>query len=153
MINPRAKPPRLVDKVDRQIENIVQDTMARPSSGILRQRLLELEARKAELAAAVTAAYVIPPLLHPNLSDRWRTEIMELRQALEEDRCDAEAREAVRHMIDEIRPYDPDGELSIDVKGNLAAILNAASPESWQLQLALVAGTRSQLYLEFCCAA
>jgi hypothetical protein len=34
-----------------------------------------------------------------------------------------------------------DGELAMDVKGNLAAMLKAASPEKdWPLQLSLVAG-------------
>ena len=142
------------EKLDKEIEHIVQDIMDGLSSVTLRQRLLKLEARKAELAAEAVAVQTIPPLLHPNLADRWMAEITELREALEEDRCDPEAREAVRHMVDEIRLTPREGTLAIDVKGNLAAMLNAASPgEDWQRQMTLVAGARSQLYLAFCSTA
>ena len=75
------------------------------------------------------------------MADRWREEVTELREALEEDRCDAEARQAVRNMVEEIRLTPRDGVLSIDVKGNLAAMLAAASQTNdWQRQIALVAG-------------
>lgn len=47
-------------------------------------------------------------------------------------------------MIEEIRLTPRDGVLGIDVKGNLAATLNAASPgEDWQRQLSMVAGARN----------
>jgi site-specific DNA recombinase len=82
-----------------------------------------------------------PPLLHPNMADLWRAEVTELRDALIEDRCNPEAREAVRHMVQEIRLTPRDGVLAIEVKGNLAAMLAKASPtEDWPLQFALVAG-------------
>ena len=76
----------------------------------------------------------------------WRAEITELRDALTEDRCDPEARQAVRNMVEEIRLTPRDGVLAVDVKGNLAAMLAAASPnEDWQRQTALVAGARLPL--------
>jgi len=66
---------------------------------------------------------------------------MELRDALTEDRCNPEAREAVRQMVEEIRLTPRDGVLAVEVKGNLAAMLSAASPtEDWPRELALVAG-------------
>jgi hypothetical protein len=137
------------EKLDRQIDHIVQDIMDGLSSVALRRRLIELETRRAQLAANAAAAQTTLPLLHPNLADRWREEITELRQAFEEDRCDAEAREAVRRMVSEIRLTPRDGALAIDVKGNLAAMLNAASPgEDWQRQITLVAGARNQHYLQ-----
>ena len=44
-------------------------------------------------------------------------------------------------MVEEIRLTPRDGVLAVDVKGNLAAMLAAASPnEDWQRQTALVAG-------------
>ena len=47
----------------------------------------------------------------------------------------------VRNMVDEIRLTPGDGTLAIDVKANLAAMLNAASPsDDWQRQITLVAG-------------
>ena len=75
------------------------------------------------------------------MADRWREEVTELRQALEEDRCDPVARDAVRNMVAEIRLTPNNGVLEIDVKGNLAAMLAAATQtDGWQRQIALVAG-------------
>jgi hypothetical protein len=53
-------------------------------------------------------------------------------------------------MVEEIRLTQKEGTLAIDVKGNLAAMLAAASPtnEDWQRQLTLVAGARNQHYLQ-----
>ena len=101
-----------------------------------------LQARKDVLLAQLSTATELPPLLHPNMANLWRAEITELREALTEDRCDPEAREAVRKMVEEIRLTPKEGMLAIDVKGNLAAMLAAASPtnEDWQRQLTLVAG-------------
>jgi hypothetical protein len=44
-------------------------------------------------------------------------------------------------MVDEIRLTPREGVLAIDVKGNLTAMLNSASPgEDWRRQITLVAG-------------
>jgi NAD(P)-dependent dehydrogenase (short-subunit alcohol dehydrogenase family) len=73
-----------------------------------------------------------------------RAEITELRDALSEDRCDLEARQAVRNMVEEIRRTPRAGVLGVDVKGNLAAMLAAASPnEDWQRQTAWLEAGRS----------
>ena len=63
-----------------------------------------------------------PPLIHPKMAELWREEVSQLRQALEEDNCDADARHAVRQMVEEIRLTPRVG---IDVKGNFAAMLAA----------------------------
>jgi hypothetical protein len=126
--------------LDRQIENIVQEIMNGSASPALRHRLAELEARKTALEAHSAFSTTVPPLLHPNMAECWRAEIRELRAALTEDRCDPEARQVVRNMVEEIRLTPREGALAIDVKGNLAAMLNAASPsEDWQRRMTLVA--------------
>src|SRR4051794_13449308 len=61
------------------------------------------------------------------MAEEWRKQIIELLDALGEDRCDPHAREAVRSMVEEIRLTPRDGVLAIDVKRNLAAMLGAAS--------------------------
>ena len=100
-----------------------------------------LQARKAELTRNLESADELPPLLHPDIAERWRAEITELRDALVEDRCDPEARETVRNMVEEIRLTPREGVLAVDVKGNLAAMLKAASPnEDWPGAVTMVAG-------------
>jgi len=41
--------------------------------------------------------------LHQNMAEEWRRQIIQLRDALTENRCDPVAREAVRSMVEEIR--------------------------------------------------
>ena len=75
------------------------------------------------------------------MAEEWRRQIVELRDALADDRCDPVAREAVRSMVEEMRLTPKGGALAIDVRGNLAALLGAGSPaEDWQRQMTLVAG-------------
>jgi DNA invertase Pin-like site-specific DNA recombinase len=94
-----------------------------------------------------------------------------LAEALEHPETRTEASEALRDLIDAIILTPPpsragddsrSGEprLQIELKGNLAAMLGPAqnakrSPETGDLslQVVMVAGARSQLYLEFCWAA
>jgi hypothetical protein len=63
---------------------------------------------------------------------------------------------ALRGLIDAIVLTPDQGEIRIELKGNLAAMLGAAqnakrSPETGDLslQVVMVAGARNQLYLEF----
>jgi hypothetical protein len=110
-----------------------------------------LQARKEALLVQLANATELPPVLHPRMADLWRTEITQLRDALTDDSCQPEAREAVRKMVEEIRLTPKDGELAIDVNGNLAAMLviqPAPTTEDWQRQLTLVAGARNQHYLQ-----
>jgi len=67
-----------------------------------------------------------------------------------------EATEALRGLVDAIILTPTDGELRIELKGNLAAMLSAAtnakrSPETGDLslQVEMVAGARNMLCLEF----
>jgi hypothetical protein len=135
--------------IDHGISKLIQAIKDGVPGAEVRDEMIALQARKAELEKQRTLASDVPPLLHPHMADVWRAEIIELRDALTEDRCDPEARQAVRNMVEEIRLTPRDGVLAVDVKGNLAAMLAAASPnEDWQRQTALVAGARNQRYLQ-----
>jgi site-specific DNA recombinase len=128
--------------VRREIQKVIEAIKAGLPRADLREEMETLQARKEALLTQLTSAKELPPLLHANMADLWRAEIAELRDALTEDRCDPEAREAVRKMVEEVRLTPKEGILAIDVKGNLAAMLAAASPatEDWERQLTLVAG-------------
>jgi site-specific DNA recombinase len=107
----------------------------------VKNEMSSLRTRKLDLLQRIETTNDPPPLLHPNMANLWREQITELRDALAEDRCNPEAREAVRQMVEEIRLTPRDGVLAVEVKGNLAAMLSAASPtEDWPRELALVAG-------------
>ena len=117
-------------------------------------------ARREELKAKVAAADEPPPLLHPGMADLYRQKVTALAEALEHPETRTEASEALRGLIDAVVLTPNQGELRIELKGNLAAMLGATvqtkrSPESddLSLQVSLVAGARNHLNLEFWWAA
>ena len=82
--------------------------------------------------------------LHPQLADLYRRKVDDLHAALNREDTRAEASEAIRALIDEIRLVPEDGELKIELFGELAALAGLANknPRSDDrgLQLTLVAG-------------
>ena len=106
-----------------------------------------LDARRKALQAQLETADEPPPLLHPEMADLYRQKVTTLAQALERSDTRTEATEALRGLIDAISLTPEQGELKIELKGNLAAMLSAAtnakrSPETGDLslQVEMVAG-------------
>jgi hypothetical protein len=106
-----------------------------------------LDARRKDLQAQLETADEAPPLLHPEMAELYRRKVTMLAQALEQSDTRTEATEALRGLIDAITLTPEQGELKIELKGNLAAMLSAAtnakrSPETGDLslQVQMVAG-------------
>ena len=110
-----------------------------------------LDSRRKELQAQLVTADEPPPLLHPKMADLYRQKVTALAQALQRSETRTEATEALRGLIDAIVLTPDQGELRIELKGNLAAMLSATtnakrSPETGDLslQVVMVAGARSR---------
>jgi site-specific DNA recombinase len=86
-----------------------------------------LDARRKALQAQLETADEPPPLLHPEMADLYRQKVTTLAQALERSDTRTEATEALRGLIDAIILTPADGELRIELQGNLAAMLSAAT--------------------------
>ena len=69
------------------------------------------------------------PLLHPNLAEIYRRKVAELHVTLNHDDSRAEAADIIRSLIDEIVLTPENGELRIDLKGELAPILAFANDD------------------------
>jgi site-specific DNA recombinase len=93
----------------------------------MKDELLALEARKVELAAAIARAPTPAPRLHPNLAEIYRRKVIRLREELNRDELRAEAAQALRALISEVRLMSESGHLGIELAGNLAAILAFAA--------------------------
>jgi len=97
----------------------------------LKQRLRELEQRKGELETqAVTATPPPNLLLHPSMADLYRRKVEQLEIALNDRSIRPEASGILRSMIEHIRLTPEEGAsqgLRVEVQGDLAAILAAAS--------------------------
>jgi hypothetical protein len=119
----------------------------------MKDELLALEARKSELAAEVKQAPEPAPRLHPRLADIYRDKVERLRDSLNAEGTRAEAAEALRSLVEEIRLVPEEGHLEIELAGDLAGILaltarskKPATVDRDGLQVTLVAGTRYLLY-------
>ena len=113
----------------------------------VKNEMIANAARREELKAKLAAADAPPPLLHPEMADLYRRKVTTLAQALERPETRVEATEALRGLVDAIILTPSDGELRIELNGNLAAMLSAAtnakrSPETGDLslQVEMVAG-------------
>ncbi|MCB9987722.1 MAG: recombinase family protein [Rhodospirillales bacterium] len=123
-----------------------------PASEIL-DDLNRIIARREELEAILETAEEVPVLIHPQMADRYRKEVLSLRRALNDEEHRAEAADLLRNLVEKIvlTPREGEQELAIDLHGDLAGILSVASkkPKSsikndlGLQQDKLVAGARS----------
>ena len=113
----------------------------------VRQEMTDLLERKSELAATVAAAERAQrtrPLLHPEMGKLYREWVIDARAGLRDPDRRTDAMTALRAMVEEIVLTPDNGKLGIVLKGDLAAMLAAASPRSdsadLQRQVKVVAG-------------
>ena len=139
---------REVERVGTRIKkllNLMLDDEIAVDEG--KAEIKALDTRRKELQAQLDTADQLPPLLHPEMADLYRQKVTTLAQALERPESRTEATEALRGLIDGIVMTPAEGELRIELKGNLAAMLGATvqskrSPETGDLllQVSMVAG-------------
>ncbi len=114
-------------RIDRRLKKIV-DAIAEGVPGrTLKDELVALEARQDELRALLAGQGPAQPLLHPNLAEVYRRKVADLHQALESEETKAEAAEIIRGLVDAIVLTPENGELRIDLHGDLAGILALAA--------------------------
>ena len=115
-----------------------------------KDELQTLEDRRQELTYALEHAPASLPRLHPNLAQIYHDKVARLTAALNEESNRAEAAEAIRALIEEVRLVPNDGNLRIELFGELAALINLTNelPRSKEtgVQVTLVAGARSQRF-------
>src|SRR5690606_29752677 len=111
-----------LERVQRDIKKIIQaikDGFAGPD---LKAEWTGLQERKAALQAQLETADEPPPLLHPRMADLYRSKVEELAAALQREDTRLEASEMLRGLIESIVLTPKDGQLGIELKGNLAAM-------------------------------
>jgi site-specific DNA recombinase len=135
-----------IDKVEHEIHAVVEAVKRGAYSPALQRELTALEARQADLARQAAAPPVPPVVIHPNASEIYRKKVADLHAALAEAGSRAGACEALRGLIEEIR-VTPEGDgNSVELVGELAALLrlsgskNAASLGEAAHSVLLVAG-------------
>jgi site-specific DNA recombinase len=91
-----------LDKVSRDQDRLVQAILDGVPGSRVKDRMGELEARKAELEALLAEAKEEPVLLHPHLSQIYRQQVARLVEALNDEHHRTEAAEIIRGMVDRI---------------------------------------------------
>lgn len=90
-----------------------------------------LEARKNALEAQLAQGEDVKVAVHPSMADHYRERVANLREALAQENCQAEAAEIMRTLIDriELTPVCRDGKetLSITLHGHMAGIPGLAA--------------------------
>ena len=132
------------DKVERELQHIVNAIKQGVPALTLKDELSTLEQRKAEIEDGLATIPAPQPRFHPNLAELYRRRVANLADALNDEGTRAEAAEALRNLIGEIRLVPEDGELRIKLYGELAALIDLANEHPRRnatgVQVTLVAG-------------
>ncbi len=141
-------------RIERRLRKIVDAIGEGVEARALKDELLALERRQDELTTLLATAEQPEPLIHPNLAEVYRRKVAALHVALQCDETRLEAAEIIRSLVDEIVLTPENGELRIDLRGELAGILAmstgskkpAAQTHDGLEQIKMVAGARNHLY-------
>ena len=131
-------------KTERDIRRVIEAIKAGVPGAAVKDEMTTLEARRLDLFSQLEGTPRSVPRLHPNVAEVYRKKVANLGEALNEERTRAEAAEAIRELIEEVRLVPKDGNLKIELYGELAALINLANeyPRSkgTGVQVTLVAG-------------
>jgi hypothetical protein len=143
----RASVETELSKIKKRQRHIVDAIADGISARTLKDELMALEAREDVLMAKLQTAPQQNVLLNPNMAEIDRQRVAVLHLALESPDGNVEAIEAVRSLIDRIVLAPTASTLTIDLYGEIAAILRMAAgkkaadvPVSVAEQLVMIAG-------------
>ena len=141
-----------LEKVRNNIKRLIEAIKSGVPALSIKDELTELEDRKQVLTRSLDNMPEEEPLLLPSMALIYRQKVADLQAALHEEATSTKAFELIRSLVDEIRLVPVEGELKIELKGDLAAILglcqtskspSGLTPERL-LQVMLVAGAHNQ---------
>ncbi|KXV61557.1 hypothetical protein AD947_00525, partial [Acetobacter tropicalis] len=110
-------------KIERELDKAIQAILDGVPGSRLKDRIGQLESRKAEIEGRLADAPSPPPLLHPNMAELYRQKIASLHDSLRNETSATRTVEAIRSLITRIRLIPENGELAIFLEGDLAAML------------------------------
>jgi site-specific DNA recombinase len=115
-----------IKKIDRDLDMLVELILKGGHADRLNEKMLVLEKRQKTLKEFLATAETPPPLLHPEMATYYRNRVGELYAALKSEPKNQQmaVTEALRALIEQIILTPENGVLQIDVRGDLAGILN-----------------------------
>jgi site-specific DNA recombinase len=109
-----------------QISNIVEVVASGNSSPALLDRLEALEKEKQAISEQATEPPPDTVRFHPNIADHYGEMVADLRACLNQEDDRDHAATIIRSLIDEIRLHPIDGELRIELVGDIATLIGFA---------------------------
>jgi site-specific DNA recombinase len=142
---------RELQQIVRRIDTLVEALLEGADAMAINVKLKELETKKAALEDKWSSVPPAEPLLHPGLARIYRDKVERLERTVRAPDTRPEAFEIIRGLIDSVQLTPVAGELDIELRGDLAAILALSEParssthatEKRALQIKLVAGARN----------
>ena len=136
---------RELEKTEREVSRIIDAIKAGVPGSAVKDEMQSLEERQLELQLALDGTPAPFPRLHPNLAEVYRKKVENLTDALNEESTKAEAVEAIRELIDEVRLVPAGDALKIELYGELASLLQLGQNKhprdmSSGVQITMVAG-------------
>ena len=120
-----------LSKVTKDIDRLIDAITGGAAVSQVKDKMLALDARKAELARLIDETDEPPALLHPGMAGHYRKEVERLHEALSDDDHRHEAAEIIRALVDKIvlhpQPESAETTMAIDLHGDLAGILSLAA--------------------------
>ncbi|MFD0986227.1 recombinase family protein [Methyloligella solikamskensis] len=120
-----------LSKVTRNTDRLIDAITDGVPASQVKERMLNLERRKAELQRLIDETEEPPALLHPNMAEHYRKEVDRLHDALADEDHRHEAVAIIRDLVDKIVLHpQPEGSkttMAIDLHGDLAGILSLAA--------------------------
>ena len=115
-----------IDKLKRRQKRIVQAVMDGFATDDLKRESNAIVEREIELQGLIAGQQEAPVLLHPSMAQRYRTEVSNLIDALDDTKHRQEAIRLIQGLIEKVVVCpDPNSkEMTIDLYGDLAGILN-----------------------------
>ena len=133
---PRWRQPKTeLQKLARDKENLIQAIKDGIPASEVRDDLGRITTRREELETLLKRSEEEQVLLHPGMGAFYRQQVANLAEALNAEENRAEAAEVIRSLVDRIimTPND-NGQLEIDLHGDLAGILSMAANKDRPLE-------------------
>ncbi len=144
---------KALEKVERGVAGImaaIEDGMYEPA---MKDRMEDLERRKAEILARMEQAPEDVPDIHPNIAEIYKAKVTQLSEALADPELRDQAAEAFRALVDEVvlEPGDKCGEVNATLRGEVMNILDIVAGRKTRSRSQVitkdVASPRNHLYL------
>ncbi len=115
-------------RIERELDTLLNLILKGGAAEKINAKMVQLEARKADLVRNLAEAEEPPTVLHPEMASFYRAQVDALHEALGSDAETArlEAASVMRTLIKDIVLAPEGDQLKIDVRGDLAGILTIA---------------------------